>query len=405
MPGHEAIEVAARESYGRLIAFLARRTGDVAAAEDALAEAFLAALRTWPTAGVPERPEAWLLATARRKAIDQQRREQAEVRAGLGLARALDEADMIAHQPDPFPDERLRLLFACAHPAVDDAARTPLLMQAVLGLDAARIASAFLVAPATMSQRLVRAKARLREANVRLAMPEPADLPARLAAVLEAIYAAFGLAWDESAGDLSAEAVWLARLVGRLLPEEPEAAGLLALLLYLHARRDARRDAAGAYVPLDRQDPARWDTALIDEAERELHAASRHGCPGRFQLEAAIQSVHVDRRRTGSTNWPVIAALYEGLFTLAPTTGVLVGRAVARGHAHGPEAALAALDELPAETAKTYQPYWAARAHWLSVAGRLGDARTAYQRAAGLATDPAARQFLLERLRDLEGRA
>lgn len=402
MDSHRAIEAAARHSYGRLIAFLARRTSDVAAAEDALSDAFLAALDAWPRTGVPERPEAWLLTTARRKAIDHQRRQQAEARAGLGLSRALDEADMLAQQPDPFPDDRLRLLFACAHPAVDESVRTPLLMQAVLGIDAGRIASAFLVAPAAMSQRLVRAKTKLRDAGIRFELPEARELPDRLETVLEAIYAAFGLAWDEHpgslAGDLSDEALWLARLTARLLPDQPEAAGLLALLLYIHARRDARRGDAGEYVPLSDQDPRRWDASLITEAERELAAAATHDRMGRFQLEAAIQSVHAQRAATGETNWPVIATLYEGLYRLAPSTGVTVGRAVALGHAHDPARALAALAELPEETARTYQPFWAARAYWLRRAGRESEAREAYRRAAGLSTDPAVRAFLLARL-------
>jgi predicted RNA polymerase sigma factor len=234
-----------------------------------------------------------------------------------------------------FPDERLKLLFVCAHPAIDEAARTPLMLQAVLGLDAARIASAFLVAPAAMSQRLVRVKAKIRDAAIEFRVPEARELPSRLDAVLEAIYAAYGSGWDDVAGadarrqGLAEEAIWLGRLVVRLLPEAPEGRGLLALMLYCEARRPARRDAGGGYVPLSQQDVARWSGPMIDEAEAMLAGAAQAGTPGRFQLEAAIQSAHAQRARTGRTDWEAIALLYEGLLRYAPSIGARVGHAEA----------------------------------------------------------------------------
>ncbi len=241
-------EAVARAAYGRLVAYLAARSRDVAAAEDALAEAFAAALRVWPETGVPERPEAWLFTAARRQLIQAGRRQAVRGAAEPTLALLAEERQDRA--PDAFPDERLKLLFVCAHPAIDPAARAPLMLQTVLGLDAARIASAFLVAPAAMGQRLVRAKTRIREAGIAFAVPEPEELPERLAAVLDAIYAAYGSGWEDAAGTdarrkgLTAEAIWLARLVTALLPGEPEARGLLALMLYCEARAAARRDAA-----------------------------------------------------------------------------------------------------------------------------------------------------------------
>lgn len=297
-----------------------------------------------------------------------------------------------------FPDDRLKLLFVCAHPAIDPAAHTPLMLQVVLGLDAARIARAFLVSPATMSQRLVRAKARIRDTGMAFAVPGPAELPARLAAVLGAIYAAYGTSWDDVAGadarvrGLAEEAVWLARVLVRLLPGEPEARGLLALLLHCEARRAARRGPRGEYVPLSEQDVARWSRPLIDEAERELAAAAAHGTLGRFQLEAAIQSAHAQRAATGRTEWEAIALLYEALVGCAPTLGALVGRAAALAAARGAREGLAALDALDSEPVARYQPYWAVRAHLLVETG--ADATEAYARAVALSQDPAVRAFL-----------
>ena len=397
----QAAELAARASYGRLLAYLAARWRDVARAEDALGDALLAALETWPRTGVPDNPVAWLLTAARRRLVDGARHAGVAAAAEADLKVMLDErADA---SPAAFPDERLALLFVCAHPAIDEAARTPLMLQTVLGLDAARIASAFLVAPATMSQRLVRVKAKIREAGIRFEMPVPGELAARLDAVLEAIYAAYGSGWEDVAGadprrhGLAEEAIWLGRLVARLRPDEPEAQGLLALMLHCEARRAARRDAAGAYVPLGFQDLRRWSRPMIEEAEEVLAGAARLKAAGRFQLEAAIQSVHAQRVRTGETDWEAVTLLYEGLLRHAPTIGARVAHAAALGEARDAEAGLAALDAIPPDEVATYQPYWALRGHVLTALGRAAEAGEAYDRAIGLSEDPAVRAFLLGR--------
>ena len=399
---HRAAEQAARNSYGRLVAYLAARSRDVAAAEDALGDAFVAALQTWARVGIPDKPEAWLLAAARRRLIDAARHARVKAEATDVVRIVLEQAEQQESSDVIFPDERLKLLFVCAHPSIDEAVRTPLMLQTVLGLDAARIASAFLVAPATMGQRLVRAKVKIRNAGIQFEIPEHRELPARLEAVLDAIYAAYGSSWDDVAGadprrkELADEAISLGRLVRELLPE-PEAAGLLALMLHCEARRGARRDGDGGYVPLTRQDVERWSRSMIDEAERLLAGASKAGRPGRFQLEAAIQSVHAQRAVTGRTDWEAIALLYEGLIRLAPTIGARVGQAAALAEARGADAGLATLADLPSGALETYQPYWALRAHLLSRLGRADQARDAYARAIGLSEDAAVRDFLVGR--------
>lgn len=397
---HRAAELAARTSYGRLLAYVAARSRDVAAAEDALGEAFAAALESWPLTGVPVNPDAWLLVAARRRPVDAGRRHGVAAAAAPTLMLFAGPAAPDSPGELTFPDERLKLLFVCAHPAIDASARTPLMLQAVLGLDAARIASAFLVAPAAMSQRLVRAKAKIRDAGIAFEVPTADALPGRLDSVLDAIYAAYGSGWDDVAGadprrqGLAEEAIWLGRLVVGLLPDEPEAAGLLALMLHCEARRAARRDAAGAYVPLTRQDVSRWSRPMIAEAERTLLGASRLHRPGRMQLEAAIQSVHAQRAVTGRTDWEAIALLYAGLLGIAPTIGARVASAAALAAARGAAAGLAALETIRRETVTSYQPYWALRAHLLAGLGRQDDARAAYATAIGLSEDPSVRAFL-----------
>jgi RNA polymerase sigma-70 factor, ECF subfamily len=397
---HRAAELAARQSYGKLVAYLAVRTGDVAAAEDALSDAFSAALATWPARGVPQSPEAWLFAAARRRMIDMARRRRTREAAADRLLMSV-EAAAAGVDPADVPDRRLSLMFVCAHPAIDPGVRGPLILQTVLGLDAAAIAAAFLTTPAAMSQRLVRAKRRIHETGISFRQPDRADLPERLDAVLEAIYAAFGAGWPDPGGldarrqGLVDEAVWLGRVVVGLLPKEPEALGLLALMLYAGARRAARRSAEGGYVPLSEQDPAVWDGAAIGEAEQLLHRAGSYRRIGRFQLEAAVQSVHAARRLSGRTDWHAILELYDGLLELTGSPVVAVNRAVAVGFTAGPAAGLAALEDLARDPCLAdYQPYWAARADLLARLGRGAMADAAYARAVDLEPDPAVRRFL-----------
>jgi RNA polymerase sigma-70 factor (ECF subfamily) len=396
-------EAVARASYGRLLAFIAARTGDVAGAEDALSEAFATALTAWPAQGVPDNPQAWLLTVARRKLIDASRRNRTSLDAGVHLRLLAEE--FAAETPEAVPDDRLALMFVCAHRAIDPAVRAPLMLQTVLGLDAATIASAFLTAPATMGQRLVRAKARIKLAAIPFRLPEHADLPERLGAVLDAIYAAFTAGWTDPGGtdfrrrDLAREAIWLCRLVVSLLPEQPEALGLLALMLYAESRRAARRTAAGDYVPLDEQDVAAWDATLIQQAEALLRRASGMGAVGRFQLEAAVQSAHGVRLRTGQTDWAAIVRLYDALAALTGSPVVAINRAVAVAATSGTAEGLAQLDLLADDPRLAdYQPYWAARAGLLARTGSAADAAAAYRRAIGLEADPAVRRFLQGRL-------
>jgi len=407
-PARLAAEAVARRSYGKLVAFLAARTRDVAGAEDALSEAFAAALADWPAGGIPRTPEAWLLTVARRKLIDADRRRKTGEHVAVDLLLAAEPSETDTAMEFEIPDDRLRLMFACAHPAIDAGVRAPLILQTILGFDAATIASAFLVSPTTMGQRLVRAKNRIRLAGIPFRVPEMEDLRERLDAVLEALYAAYAEGWSDPAGtaarrhNLSDEGIWLGRLVASLLPDEPEALGLLALMLHAEARRDARRDAAGDYVPLDEQDPAAWNGALIDEAETLLLRASRMGAIGRFQLEAAVQSAHAARRLTGRTDWAAIERLYDALLEMTESPVVAINRAIARAETRGPAEGLAALDALVADARLLdYQPYWAARAALLARAGRGADAAQAYRRAVGLESDPAVRRFLQRRLAEL----
>jgi RNA polymerase sigma-70 factor (ECF subfamily) len=401
--GHAAAEAVARHSYGKLVAFLAARTRDVAAAEDALADAFAAALADWPAHGVPQKPEAWLLAVARRKAVDAARRRRTSQDAA-GELRMLTEELASAASAAEIPDERLSLMFACAHPAIDPGIRAPLVLQTILGFDAAAIASAFLVAPSTMGQRLVRAKQKIALAGIPFRLPERADLPERLDAVLEAIYATFTEGWADPIGtetrrrNLAEEGIWLGRLVASLLPQEAEALGLLSLMLYAEARRPARRDPQGEFVPLGEQDTSHWNADLIAEAESLLRMASAKGALGRYQLEAAIQSAHVVRRLAGRADWAAIEHLYDALFALTQSPVVAINRAVAIAETRGAAAGMAALDALSKDhRLADYQPYWAARAGLLARAGAVEQADRAYELAIGLESDPAVRRFLEQR--------
>jgi RNA polymerase sigma-70 factor (ECF subfamily) len=395
----DTAEAVARRSYGKLVALLAARTRDLAAAEDALADAFTSALTAWPASGVPDNPEAWLLTAARRKSIDAARKRRRSEEASDHLKLIADE--LAAVKQTEIPDQRLALMFACAHPGIDAGIRAPLILQTVLGFDAGSIASAFLVAPATMGQRLVRAKTKIRTAGIPFRVPERADLRDRLDAVLEAIYAAYAEGWTDPAGtdihrrNLAGEAIWLGRLVASLLPDEPEALGLLALMLHTDARREARRDAHGEFVPLAEQDTARWDGLLIAEAENLLRRASAMNLIGRYQLEAAVQSAHAVRRLTGRADWAAIVALYDALLTLTGSPVVAINRAVALAEVEGAAAGLAALDAQAGDgRLAQYQPFWAARAELLARCARTAEAADALTQAIGLESDPAIRRFL-----------
>jgi predicted RNA polymerase sigma factor len=400
-------DAVARRSYGKLVAFLAARTRDVTAAEDALSEAFASALADWPVNGCPRNPEGWLLTVARRKLIDGVRRRQTGEAVGTQLqilAEGLEDAAAQAEKDMELPDKRLALLFACAHPAIEAGIRAPLMLQVVLGLDGEKIASAFLVSPAAMRKRLSRAKEKIQQAGIPFSVPEREELPERLDTVLAAIYAGFAEGWTDPGGtdairrDLTEEAIFLARLVVELLPQEAEALGLLALMLYAEARRGARRNAGGEYVPFAEQDPTLWNTQMMEEAESMLLRASKLEAIGRYQLEAALQSAHVHRRLTSHDNWAEVVQLYDALASITDSPVVLINRALAIAEVDGAPAALDALQEIAADQRiMQYQPYWAARAELLSKAGAYDEAREAYDMAIGLEHEPAVRTFLQKR--------
>ena len=334
--------------------------------------------------------------------IDAARRHQVQQNAETFLRQIAEEAQTVANGHDPFPDERLKLLFVCAHPAIDAAARTPLMLQTVLGVDATRIASAFLVSPAAMSQRLVRAKNKIRDAGVTFRVPEPPEWNERVVYVLDAIYSAYTTGW-ESLMDASSthcaladEAIAIGRTLVHLMSDEPEAHGLLALMLHCEARREARYSKNGEFVPLDQQDTSRWSRSMIGEAEAHLRSAAKFKRMGRYQLEAAIQSIHASRASSGDIDWAEIALLYEGLVQIAPGIGSLVGRAVALAQAGEVATGFAALERISAEQIVNYQPYWAARGHLLQLLNRQDEASKAFTRAASLTDDPAMREYLFK---------
>lgn len=393
-PSEAAARVAqvARASYGRLIGILSAPGGDIAGAEDALSEALQAALDRWPSSGLPDNPEAWLVRVARNKMTDAHRRALKQ--------HPLPIEDHDLAMPDapisPQPDPRLPLLFVCAHPGIAEPARGPLMLQAVLGFTAAEIARAYVTSPAAMSKQLVRAKDRIRANAIPFRIPEPHLRSDRLTDVAEAIYGCYALVWLDGpeADSIQREAVYLADLLATEIDDDPEVLGLSALLGFLHARR-ATRMQAGRYVPLAEQPTDLWDHGLIAAADTRLRRAFALGRMGRFQIEAAIQSIHAARARTGRTDWPALLALYEGLVQLAPTLGALVGRAAVVGEVHGAAAGLAALDALGDARLDRFQPYWATRAHLLARSGAGVAAQEAYDRAISLTVSAGSRAFLI----------
>jgi len=395
-------EELARAAYGRLLAVLAAKDGDIESAEDCLADAFAQALSSWPETGVPHNPEAWLLTVARNRRHDLRRSAAHQLSDPLddvargGALPVVPELD-----PGAIPDRRLALLFVCAHPAIDPAVRTPLMLQTVLGFDADQIARAFAIPAAAMAQRLVRAKRRIRDARIPFVVPERGHMPERLAPVLEAIYGTYAIDFPLVAGteprdSLAAESHYLATTLAELLPEEPEALGLAALISLSLAREPAR-GTAGEFVPLDEQDSSLWDAELIALGERLLHRARSLGGMGRFQIEAAIQSVHCARAITGVTDWDSLRTLHAALVAIAPTLGARVAHAAAVGRAEGAQAGLDALDTITDDAVQRFQPAWATRAHLLAEAGRAEAAAVAFEHALSLTTDSGARRYLERR--------
>ncbi|NUP82544.1 MAG: RNA polymerase sigma factor [Nonomuraea sp.] len=401
------IEAVFREERGRLLAALSRRFGDLDLAEEVTSDAIEAALRHWPVEGVPPRPGAWLMTTARRKAVDRLRRDRAYA-ARLAILQV--EAERTAYAPPSdedggLPDERLQLFFTCAHPALPAEDRGALTLRCLAGLTTPEVARAYLVPAQTMAKRIVRAKKKIREARIPFRVPGPDELPERLPGVLQVIYSIFTEGYAASSGphlqrlDLAEEAIRLARILRRLLPAEREVAGLLALLLLVHARRAARTGPDGEPVLLDEQDRARWDRPMIEEGSALVVTALTGGPPGVYGVQAAIAALHDEAPDLATTDWPQVVALYDVLLALDPSPVVAVNRAAAVAMRDGPQAGLALLDELAAEPRlRDYHPYLVARADLLHRLGRLPEAAEAYRAALRAAASEPERARLRRRL-------
>jgi predicted RNA polymerase sigma factor len=412
-PAARAAGVAARDSYGRLLALLAASTSDLASAEDALADAFERALRTWPSAGVPDNPDAWLLTVARNRLRDHWKSALAQRSlpgdAGPGQAAYVDAPYVDEVDVEAIPDRRLELMLVCAHPAIERGVRTPLMLNTVLGFTAEQVAQAFSVPTATMATRLVRAKKRIKAVGLPFRVPDRTDLPARMTAVLEAVYGAYVIDWETTgpqARQLPSEALHLAEVLATLVPADPEAHGLAALVQLSAARARARADERGRFVPLAEQDPALWNPRLISRAHEHLRAAHARGQLGRFQVEAAIQAVHCARPPGGETDWATLLPLHRLLHAIAPSLGSGVALAAVTAEVDGPAAGLAALDALLEQAGpagRRFQPARATRAHLLDRLGRGAEAAAAYDSAIAVTHDSAERQYL-QRRRDAVSR-